>query len=161
MIWWKLQFHTMWALSVFVIHRLFQSSPIQGNNMARHWQEKSSRFFDFIVEYPDLSGTTLIVSPFRLQRYKKLFYYQLIIVSFFFNGRFFLPNWAFWKGRSLFCRFCLWVFLPYLFLSEVHDADGECRNNQHIYPDGMWGEQEVGWHYYFDDSHVKLVGRLQ
>ena len=50
-------FHTIWVLSVVVIHRHHDALP---RDVARHWQEKLARFLFFNVEYPDLCGTTRI-----------------------------------------------------------------------------------------------------
>ena len=39
----------LWVFSSVVIHRLFGSSPIQGNNMARHWVKKASRVLEILL----------------------------------------------------------------------------------------------------------------
>ena len=50
----KLRVYMIWEPSAFVIHRLYSLGSLK-LYMARHQQEKSSRFSVLFDEYPDLS----------------------------------------------------------------------------------------------------------
>ena len=61
--WWNSEQYKIWEPSAFVIHRLYSLGSLK-LYMARHQQEKSSRFSVLFDEYPDLYDTATIFPLF-------------------------------------------------------------------------------------------------
>ena len=73
----KLRAEMIWELSVFVIHRLYSLGSLK-LYMARHQQEKSSRFSVLFDEYPDLYDTATIFPLFFCKNTFLSFNFQII-----------------------------------------------------------------------------------